>query len=138
MGFYSMPCYFQTMPQVGKLLRRRDEANEQELLKVEKELYEAAAAAIQAGKPDEAVNKGGELTAMQRLEHLIDPGTWCPLNSLYNPQHNSHGSTAIIKGLARISGRWCVCVASDNKKLAGAWIPGQADNLLRASDTAKC
>ena len=138
MGFYSMPCYFQTMPQVGKPLKARNEDNEQAILAIEKEVYESIAASIQAGKTDEAVNKGGEMTAMQRLEYLIDPGTWCPLNSLYNPQHNSHGSTAVIKGLARISGRWCVCVASDNKKLAGAWIPGQADNLLRASDTAKC
>ena len=29
-------------------------------------------------------------------------------------------------------------VASDNKKIVGAWVPGQSDNLLRASDTAKC
>ena len=138
MGFYSMPGYFQTMPQVGKPLKARNEENEQQILAVEKELYEAAVAAIQAGKADDAVNKSGELTAMQRLEYLVDPGTWCPLNSLYNPQHNSHGSTAVIKGLGRISGHWAVIVASDNKKLAGAWIPGQADNLLRASDTAKC
>ncbi len=138
MGFYSMPGYFQNMPQVGKALHAPNEENIQEVLAVEKELKEAAAAAMDAGKPTEAVNAGGELTAMQRLEHLVEPGTWCPLNSLYNPEHNSHGSTAIIKGLGRISGHWCVIVASDNKKLAGAWIPGQADNLLRASDTAKC
>ena len=138
MGFYSMPSYFQAMPQVGKPLRARNEENEQQILAIEKELYESAVAAIQAGKADEAVNKSGELTAMQRLEYLVDPGTWCPLNSLYNPQHNSHGSTAIVKGLGRISGHWALIVASDNKKLAGAWIPGQADNLLRASDTAKC
>ncbi len=138
MGFYSMPGYFQTMPQVGKPMRTANEENIREVLAIEQELRESALAAIEAGKPTEDVNKGGEMTAMQRLERLIDPGTWCPLNSLYNPEHNSHGSTAIIKGLARISGRWCVVVASDNKKLAGAWIPGQADNLIRASDTAKC
>ena len=28
-------------------------------------------------------------------------------------------------------------VGSDNKKLAGAWVAGQAENLVRASDTAK-
>ena len=28
-------------------------------------------------------------------------------------------------------------IASDNKKHAGTWVPGQADNLLRGSDTAK-
>ena len=88
MGFYSMPGYFQNMPQVGKPLKARNEENEQQILTIEKELYDAAVSAIQAGKADEAVNKGGELTAMQRLEYLVDPGTWCPLNSLYNPQHN--------------------------------------------------
>lgn len=35
------------------------------------------------------------------------------------------------------SGKWAVIIASDNKKLAGAWVPGQADSLLRGSDTAK-
>ncbi|MBO4839118.1 MAG: glutaconyl-CoA decarboxylase subunit alpha [Lachnospiraceae bacterium] len=138
MGFYSMPGYFQAMPQVGKPLKARNEQNEQAILAIENELHQAAYNAIQAGKADEAVNKSGEMTAMQRLEYLVDPGTWCPLNSLYNPQHNSHGSTGIVKGLGRISGHWALIVASDNKKLAGAWIPGQADNLLRASDTAKC
>ena len=28
-------------------------------------------------------------------------------------------------------------VASDNKKMAGAWVPGQAENLIRCSDAAK-
>ena len=40
--------------------------------------------------------------------------------------------------MARINGKWVVVVASDNKKIVGAWVPGQAENLLRASDTAKC
>ena len=39
--------------------------------------------------------------------------------------------------MGRINGKWAVIVASDNKKLAGAWVPGQAECLLRASDTAK-
>ncbi|MBR6183595.1 MAG: hypothetical protein IKQ76_03395, partial [Bacteroidales bacterium] len=44
-------------------------------------------------------------------------------------------STGIIKGLGRVHGKWAVIIASDNKKLAGAWVAGQADNLLRGSDT---
>ena len=138
MGFYSMPRYFQAMPQVGKPLRAQKEENIQKILTIEEDIHRIAAEAIANGKPDDKVHASGEWTAMDRLAALIDPGTWCPLNSLYNPEHNSEGSTAIIKGLGRISGRWAVVVASDNKKLAGAWIPGQADNLLRASDTAKC
>ena len=60
-----------------------------------------------------------------------------PLNSLYNPEHNKNGSTSIVKGLGRVNGKWCCIIASDNKKHAGTWVPGQADNLLRGSDTAK-
>ena len=138
MGFYSMPRYFQAMPQVGKPLRAQKEENIQKILSIEEDIHRIAAEAIANGKPDDKVHASGEWTAMDRLAALVDPGTWCPLNSLYNPEHNPEGSTAIIKGLGRISGRWAVIVASDNKKLAGAWIPGQADNLLRASDTAKC
>ena len=138
MGFYSMPRYFQAMPQVGKPLRAQKPENIQKILSIEEDIHRIAAEAIANGKPDDKVHASGEWTAMDRLAALVDPGTWCPLNSLYNPEHNPEGSTAIIKGLGRISGRWAVIVASDNKKLAGAWIPGQADNLLRASDTAKC
>ena len=74
---------------------------------------------------------------MQRIALLVDPGTWCPLNSLYNPEHNKTGTTSIVKGLGRVNGKWCCIIASDNKKHAGTWVPGQADNLLRGSDTAK-
>ena len=83
------------------------------------------------------MNAKGQLTAMQRIALLVDPGTWCPLNSLYNPEHNKTGTTSIVKGLGRVNGKWCCIIASDNKKHAGTWVPGQADNLLRGSDTAK-
>ncbi|MDO4754558.1 MAG: carboxyl transferase domain-containing protein, partial [Bacillota bacterium] len=78
-----------------------------------------------------------QLTEMQRIEEMVDPGTWRPLNSIFIPGDNDGGTTAVINGLGRIEGKWAVIVASDNKKLAGAWIPGQAENLIRASDAAK-
>ena len=137
MGFYSMPRYFQAMPQVGKPLRAQKEENIQKILSIEEDIHRIAAEAIANGKPDDKVHASGEWTAMDRLAALVDPGTWCPLNSLYNPEHNPEGSTAIIKGLGRVHGKWAVIIASDNKKLAGAWVAGQAENLLRGSDTAK-
>ncbi|MDO5040455.1 MAG: carboxyl transferase domain-containing protein [Peptoniphilus sp.] len=143
MSNYSMNSYFKNMTVIGQPLKRSEQQdafyaeNIQAIRKIEEELAEAIKAAQAAGKPDEKVNAGGELTALQRLYELVDEGTWCPLNSLYNPEGNDHGSTGIIKGLGRINGKWALIIASDNKKLAGAWIPGQADNLLRASDTAK-
>lgn len=136
MGNYSMPRYFQNMPTVGKAVRPNPE-NVAELKAIEEDIHAKIVAALAAGKKDEDMNAKGQMTAMQRVSMLVDPGTWCPLNSLYNPEDNKNGSTSIIKGLGRVNGQWCVVIASDNKKHAGTWVPGQADNLLRGSDTAK-
>lgn len=132
-----MPKYFQNMPIVGKEVNGRNEKNETGIKKIEQEIQESAKKAQSAGRTDESLNQSGQMTAMQRVYKLVDKDTWCPLNSLFNPEGNDNGSTGIIKGLGRINGKWAVIVASDNKKLAGAWVPGQSENLLRASDTAK-
>ncbi|MGE4276498.1 MAG: acyl-CoA carboxylase subunit beta [Lawsonibacter sp.] len=131
-----MPRYFQNMPVVGKPVRPNSE-NVEELRAIEDDIHAHIVAALSAGKKDEELNEKGQMTAMQRVTMLVDPGTWCPLNSLYNPQDNKNGSTSIVKGLGRVNGKWCCIIASDNKKHAGTWVPGQADNLLRGSDTAK-
>ena len=136
MGNYSMPRYFQNMPTVGKAVRANPE-NVAELKAIEEDIHAQIVKGLENGKADEAMNARGQLTAMQRVTLLVDPGTWCPLNSLYNPNKNKTGTTSIIKGLGRVNGKWCVIIASDNKKHAGTWVPGQADNLLRGSDTAK-
>ena len=137
MGNYSMPNYFQNMEQIGKELTKVDEENEKLLKDVEEEIGKLIDEIHDAGTPDEKIAEKGQMTALERIAELIDEGTWCPLNSLYNPQEFATG-TGIVKGLARINGKWVVVVASDNKKIVGAWVPGQAENLLRASDTAKC
>ena len=134
---YSMPRYFQDMPTIGKPLAGENEENRDEILKVEDEIKQLIADALAAGRSDESLNEKGQLTAMQRIEALVDDGTWCPLNSLYNPNDNESGSTSVVKGIGRVAGKWAVVVASDNKKRAGAWVPGQAENLLKAADTAK-
>ncbi len=136
MANYSMPRYFQTMPVITKPARANAE-NAAELKAVEEEIHGKIVKTLSFGKPDEAINEKGQMTAMQRITSLIDAGTWCPLNTLYNPEGNKNGSTSIVKGLGRVNGKWCCIIASDNKKHAGTWVPGQADNLIRGSDTAK-
>ena len=135
---YSMPKYFQGMTKIGKPLARIDTDNENKIRAIEKEIAQLIHKAQSNGRSDESLNKSGQLTALQRIDELVDDGTWRPLNSLFNPQENDTGSTSIVNGIGRVNGCWAVIVASDNKKLAGAWVPGQAENLLRASDTAKC
>lgn len=136
MGQYSMNSYFLNMSQVGSPLKATDQENIKAVQAVETEIREYTAQVLANGKADDVMNAKGEMTALQRIAELIDEGTWCPLNTIYNPEGNGHGSTGIVKGLGRIDGKWAMIIASDNKKLAGAWIAGQADDLLRGSDTA--
>jgi len=89
------------------------------------------------GKSTEKMNEKGEMTAWQRLEYLVDPGTWCPLHTIYDPANNEEGNTGVIDGLGKINGKWAVIIASNNKVMAGAWLSGQADNVLRVTDIAK-
>lgn len=132
-----MPGYFQNMPVVGKPINNIDNENVESIKRVEQEIKDISKKIQEEGRTDESLNKAGQMTAIQRIQALVDSGTWCPLNTLFNPEENDNGSTGIIKGLGRINGKWALVVASDNKKLAGAWVPGQAENLIRASDTAK-
>lgn len=125
------------MPTLGKPLAAANNENMEALKAIEADIHKAIKTVQAEGRTDESLNESGQMTALQRIAALVDKGTWCPLNTIYNPEGNDNGSTGIVKGLGRINGKWAVIVASDNKKLAGAWVAGQADNLLRASDTAK-
>jgi glutaconyl-CoA decarboxylase len=136
-----MRPYFERMPTFGKALKEsritRTLASRQGLENVEAEIARLAAARREVGLPDAEINKRGALTVWQRLGYLVDPGTWHPLHSLYDPEENAEGTTNVVDGLARIAGRWAVVIGFDNKVLAGAWIPGQSENILRVTDIAQ-
>ncbi|MDR0839274.1 MAG: glutaconyl-CoA decarboxylase subunit alpha [Oscillospiraceae bacterium] len=134
---YSMPNYFQNMPTVGAPLDTANSENEAELKKIEDELEKELSEVLDSGTSDDDVHKKGQLTARQRLEYLVDKGSWFPLDSLYNPVDNKDGSTGVLIGLGKIHDKWAVIIASDNKKIVGAWVPGQALKLTRATDIAK-
>ena len=135
-----MRPYFERMPQFGKPLKENRIARTQEsrakLEAVEAEIAAAAKTRREVGLPAAEINKRGALTVWQRLEYLVDPGSWHPLHSLYNPMDNEEGTTNVVDGLGRIGGRWAVIIGFDNKVLAGAWLPGQAENVLRVTDLA--
>jgi glutaconyl-CoA decarboxylase subunit alpha len=69
---------------------------------------------------------------IERIEYLVDPGIFCPLHSIFDPENEESGSTGVVDGLARINGKWCVLICFNNK-----WIAGQPDNNLRVTDIAK-
>ena len=96
-----------------------------------------SSASRSAGLPAEKVHSRGQMTIWDRIEHLVDPGTFRPLHILFNPKNNVEGTTGVVDGLAKIGGKWCVLAGFDNKVMAGAWIAGQAENQLRITDLAK-
>lgn len=136
-----MRPYFERMTEFGKPLSDSQKAKMQqsveEIREVEQQLAEAVERVRNAGLPTAELNKRGEWTVYQRLEYLLDPGTWCPLHTLYDPMDEESGTTGVVDGLGRIAGRWAVVIGFDNKVLAGAWVAGQADNILRVTDMAK-
>jgi len=132
-----MPGYFQNMPVIGAPLEAPNAENAAELRKIEEDIQNEIAAILASGRTDESLNADGQMTALQRLDMLVDEGSWCPLNSLLNPMENKDGSTGVITGLGKIRDKWAVIIASDNKKLAGAWVGGQAIKITRATDMAK-
>jgi glutaconyl-CoA decarboxylase len=136
-----MRPYFEKMTVFGHELRKgeikRAVANAGELKGVENDILQRSEQVKLAGLPTEKINERGQLTVWQRLEYLVEPGSWAPLHTLYNPEDNEEGTTNVVDGLGKIAGRWAVIIGFDNKVLAGAWIPGQAENVLRVTNLSK-
>jgi glutaconyl-CoA decarboxylase len=136
-----MRPYFETMTPFGRKLNEGQLKSSEENITLIKAVEADVRAAVQkvksSGFPEEKINARGEMTVWQRISYLVDPGTWCPLHTLYNPEGNEEGHTNVFDGLAKISGKWCVVVGFDNKVLAGAWVAGQPENILRVTNLAK-
>ena len=136
-----MRPYFEKMKEFGQELKegqiKSTAASKKQIEEVEAQVAEAVEKVKAAGLPAEKINARGQLTVWQRLEYLVDPGTWNPLHTLYNPEDNAEGTNNVIDGLAKISGKWAVVIGFDNKVFAGAWVPGQSENVFRCTDLAK-
>jgi glutaconyl-CoA decarboxylase len=137
----NMRPYFEKMKEFGQELKegqiKSTAASVKQIQEVEAQVAEAIEKVKNAGMPTEKINARGQLTVWQRLEYLVEPGTWNPLHTLYNPEDNVEGTNNVIDGLAKISGKWAVVIGFDNKVFAGAWVPGQSENVLRCTDLAK-
>ena len=136
-----MKQYFEKMDSLGKPISpkqmdsmKENIAQAEEIMKridVEQERIK------NFGVPAEKIHERGEMTVWERIEYLVDPGTFCPLHTIFDPENEESGSTGVVDGLARINGKWCVLIGFNNKWMAGAWIAGQAENNLRVTDIAK-
>ena len=133
--------YFDKMAEIGKELSEGEIRRSKENVDLIREQEEILASEIDrvnnAGIPAEKIHARGGMTVHDRLEYLVDAGTWNPLHTLYNPADNEEGCTGVVDGLGKIEGKWAVIIGFDNKVMAGAWIAGQAENILMVTDLAK-
>jgi glutaconyl-CoA decarboxylase len=136
-----MKPYFEHMDTFGKELKagriKRAAESKGRLEQTEAAIAGEKKKVEEAGFSTEKINERGWMTVWQRIEYLVDAGSWTPLHTLYNPLDNSEGTTNVIDGLGKIEGRWAVVIGFDNKVMAGAWLPGQSENILRVTDLAQ-
>jgi len=136
-----MKPYFEKMTEFGHALKKgrikSTEENLNNIKNIEEDVADKVNRVKLAGFPEEKINARGQMTVWQRLEYLVDYKTWCPLHTLYNPMNNEEGTTNVIDGVGKISGKWAVIIGFDNKVMAGAWLPGQSENILRVTDLSK-
>ncbi len=102
----------------------RNGANADHIKEVEKEVESALQ------------THGKDRVARERIQLLVDPGTFLPLGSLFDSEHNPEGTTGVITGMAKVQGH-CVCVIASNPEVCkGAWLPGQPEKILRIQEIA--
>ncbi len=91
-----------------------------------------------AKKIDKQHNEG-KLTARERIDRLIDPGTQfleVGLLIAYDQYDGQAPGAGVVTGLAKIEGRPAVIVANDATVKAGAWWPETITKILRAQEIA--
>ncbi|MFO7569782.1 MAG: carboxyl transferase domain-containing protein [Smithellaceae bacterium] len=136
-----MKRYFEKMDPLGKPLTTKQIDGMRENCAKLEEIMTTIDAEVEriknVGVPLKTLHERGEMSVWERIDYLVDPGTFCPLHSIFDPESEESGSTGVVDGLARIHGKWCILIGFNNKWMAGAWIAGQPDNNLRVTDIAK-
>lgn len=87
----------------------------------------------------EKIHKQGKLTARERIDLLLDKGTYSQEIGLlvaYDEYNGQAPAAAVVTVVGKIHGRECVVVANDATIKAGAWYPETIKKILRAQEIA--
>ena len=87
----------------------------------------------------EKQHRAGKLTARERIEALIDEGSYfleIGLLIAYDRYDGQAPAAGVVTGLGRIEDRTAVLVANDATVKAGAWWPETITKILRAQEIA--
>ncbi|MBL8758362.1 MAG: acyl-CoA carboxylase subunit beta [Phycisphaerae bacterium] len=107
--------------------------------------YLAIEAKIKLGGGPSAIDRQhekGRLTARERIDRLIDPGTFFQefgLWAAYEMYKEAGGAPAagVVTGIGVVQGRRCMIIANDATVKAGAFFPMTCKKIIRAQTIAK-
>jgi acetyl-CoA carboxylase carboxyltransferase component len=102
------------------------------------EIQAALDAALSGGpqRHHEKTAEQGKLPVRERVERLVDPGTFAEEALLANWQEEGLGADGVLTGLARIDGRRVALMANDPTVKAGSWGAKTVEKILRVQERA--
>jgi acetyl-CoA carboxylase carboxyltransferase component len=102
------------------------------------EFAEALEAALSGGpqRHHEKTAEQGKLPVRERVERLIDPGSFSEEGLLANWERDGLGADGVVTGVAAIAGRRVALMANDPTVKAGSWGPKTVEKILRIQERA--
>ena len=78
----------------------------------------------------------GKLPVRERVERLVDPGSFAEEGLLANWEREGLGADGVVTGLAEIDGRRVALMANDPTVKAGSWGAKTVEKILRVQERA--
>jgi propionyl-CoA carboxylase beta subunit len=78
----------------------------------------------------------GKLPVRERVERLVDPGSFVENAVLANWEQEDFGADGVVTGLASIGGRPVALMANDPTVKAGSWGPKTVEKIIRVQEAA--
>jgi propionyl-CoA carboxylase beta chain len=110
-----------------------------------KELLRRREAVRQGGSPQaiQRQHAKGKLTARERIDRLLDPGSFQEVDPYITHRHSAFGldkkqvpGDAVVVGLGRIDGRKVAVAAQDFTVIGGSFSEAQAEKVCKVLDLA--
>ncbi len=101
--------------------------------------FAQALEAALAGGPQrhhEKTEEQGKLPVRERVERLVDAGSFAEEAALANWDKEGLGADGVVTGLATIDGRRVALMANDPTVKAGSWGPKTVEKILRIQERA--
>jgi acetyl-CoA carboxylase carboxyltransferase component len=98
----------------------------------------ALEAALSGGpqRHHEKTEEQGKLPVRERVERLVDPGSFAEEALLANWDQEGLGADGVVTGTATIDGRRAALMANDPTVKAGSWGPKTVEKILRIQERA--